>query len=234
MAWGGEGRRPTLYGRRRGRRPRPGREALLAELLPRLAVPLPLEGSRLDPATLFADHVSGIWLEIGFGAGEHLVAQAAANPRIGFIGCEPYINGVASLLAHIEREEIGNIRVLADDSRPLLGALAEASIGRAFILFPDPWPKTRHHKRRIVSRPNLDLLAFALADGAELRLATDAADYAEWMLARTALHPSFRWLARSPRDWRLRPPDWPPTRYERKAEAAGRKSFFLRFCRRPR
>lgn len=233
MASEGGCRRPTLYGRRRGRRLRPGREALLAELLPRLAVPLPPDRCRFDPGALFAGGVSEVQLEIGFGAGEHLAAQAAANPRIGFIGCEPYINGVSSLLARIEREAIENIRLLADDSRLLLGALAGSSISRAFILFPDPWPKARHHKRRIVSRPTLDALAFALAAGAELRLATDDAGYAEWMLAHTALHPSFQWLARSPRDWRQRPPDWPPTRYEQKAAAAGRRSVFLRFCRRP-
>ncbi len=234
MVWEGERRRPTFYGRRRGRRLRPGREALLAALLPRLAIPLPPEGDRLDPGALFNGGVSEVWLEIGFGAGEHLATQAVANPGIGFIGCEPYVNGVTSLLSRIEREGIGNIRVWADDSRPLLGVLAGASIGRAFILFPDPWPKARHHKRRIVSRSTLDALAFTLADGAELRLATDDSDYAAWMLARAAPHPSFQWLARSPRDWRQRPPDWPPTRYERKATAAGRESMYLRFRRRPR
>ncbi len=171
---------------------------------------------------------------MGFGAGEHLVAQAAADPRRGVIGCEVFENGIVKLLGEIGRRGLGNVRLFCDDARLLVAALSEVSLDRAFILFPDPWPKLRHHKRRIVSTATLDGLARALRDGAELRLATDDSDYLRWMLEHATAHPAFEWLARRPEDWRERPPDWPPTRYEQKALAAGRQPVFLRFRRRPR
>jgi tRNA (guanine-N7-)-methyltransferase len=207
--------------------------ALRETLLPRLRLELPTSG-KLDPRVLFADPVEAVWLEVGFGAGEHLAAQAAANPRIGVIGCEVFENGVVKLLADLQRRALGNVRLFVDDARLLLAALPEASLARTFILFPDPWPKLRHHKRRIVSTATLDALAHAMSDGGELRLATDDADYLCWMLERTTIHPGFEWLARQPGDWRRRPADWPPTRYEQKALAAERKPAFLRFRRRPR
>lgn len=212
---------------------RRGRQALVEKLLPGLAVGLP-EAGGIDPHALFAGPPSSIWLEIGFGAGEHLAAQAVAYADIGFIGCEVFENGVARLLGEIESHALANIRLYIDDARLLLTALPPASIGRVFILFPDPWPKTRHHKRRIVSRQTLDLLAQTMTDGAELRLATDDADYLGWMLELVTGNPDFEWLARRPADWRARPPDWPPTRYEGKARRAGRTPFFLRARRRPR
>jgi tRNA (guanine-N7-)-methyltransferase len=201
--------------------------------LPRLSLELPASG-KLDPRVLFADPADAVWLEIGFGAGEHLASQAAANPRIGVIGCEVFENGVVKLLAELQRRALGNVRLFVDDARLLLAALTEASLARAFILFPDPWPKLRHHKRRIVSTATLDALAYAMSDGAELRLATDDMDYLCWMLERATIHPAFEWLARRPGDWRERPVDWPPTRYEQKALAAGRRPAFLRVRRRPR
>jgi tRNA (guanine-N7-)-methyltransferase len=188
----------------------------------------------LEPRGLFAPPVEAVWLEVGFGGGEHLAAQAAAHPAIGLIGCEVFENGVAKLLAEAQRRGLGNLRLVIDDARLLIAALPEASLARAFILFPDPWPKLRHHKRRIVSAETLDRLAFVLADDAELRLATDDADYLCWMLECATMHPAFSWLARGPRDWRERPADWPATRYEQKALAAGRKPAFLRLRRRPR
>jgi len=206
---------------------------LLRSLLPLLRVELPAQGP-LAPRGLFAPPAEAVWLEVGFGGGEHLAAQAEAHPAIGLIGCEVFENGVAKLLAEVKRRALANVRVFIDDARLLLAALPEASLARAFILFPDPWPKLRHWKRRIVSSETLDRLAFALADGAELRLATDDADYLCWMLERATAHPAFEWLARGPRDWRARPADWPPTRYEQKALAAGRKPAFLRFRRRRR
>lgn len=206
----------------------------MATLLPRIRVALPDAAATLDPLSLFAPPVDELWLEIGFGAGEHLAAQAAERPRTGIIGCEVFENGVARLLAEIARRQLGNVRILMDDARRLLAALPKASLGRAAILFPDPWPKERHKKRRIVSAETLDALAAALGDGAELRLATDDADYAVWMLERATAHPAFEWLARRPSDWRERPADWPPTRYEGKAIAAGRRPVFLRFRRRDR
>ncbi len=226
-------RRRILYGRRRGRALRPGRRALLETLLPRLSVALP-EAGPLDPAALFDPRPRAVWLEVGFGAGEHLLAQARANPDVGLIGCEPYINGVARLLSEIADDPPANLRLFADDARPLIEALAEASVERVFVLFPDPWPKTRHHKRRFVSTPMLDQCARILVDGGELRLATDHAEYARWMLDHLARHPAFAWTARGPRDWRARPADWPETRYEAKARAQGARPVFLRYRRRPR
>lgn len=220
-----------IYGRRRGRPLRPGQRHLHETRLPQLAVTLPETGV-LDPAALFGERPAAVWLEIGFGAGEHLAAQAASHPEIGFIGSEVFENGVARLVAEIARTGIGNIRIFPDDARALLDALAPDSLGRVFILFPDPWPKTRHHKRRLVSTATLDRLAVLMRRGAELRLATDDRDYLAWMLEHATGHPDFKWKARGPADWRERPSDWPPTRYEEKARAAGRTPAFLRFVRR--
>ena len=222
-----------LYGRRRGRPLRSGRQDLLETLLPQLQVSLPPDDGPLDPALLFERRPSDVWLEIGFGSGEHLATQAAANPDIGLIGCEPFLPGVASLLSQLSPELLGRIRLVAGDARPLLWRLGPGTLGRAFVLFPDPWRKTRHHRRRIVSRPVLDRLALAMRPGAELRVATDDAGYLRWILAETLDHPDFEWIVAGPEDWRERPPDWPPTRYERKALRQGRRPAYLRFRRRP-
>ncbi len=225
--------RARLYGRKRGRPLRVGRQRLVDELLPRLAIDLPAAG-QVDFATLFARPRRSVWLEIGFGAGEHLAASAEARRETGFIGCEVFANGIAKLLGEIERRQLDNIRLFADDARLLIAALPPASIDRVFILFPDPWPKARHKKRRIVSTETLDQLARIMTDEAELRLATDDVGYFSWMLERVTAHPAWQWLARRPADWRQRPADQPPTRYEEKARAAGRAPFFLRARRRPR
>lgn len=235
-----------FHGRRRGKKLRPHRSELVRSLLPRLALPVPAQpapegasridarsGEVLEPSAAFGRPVSSVWLEIGFGAGEHLAAQAEAYPDIGFIGAEPFLNGVAALLSRIEARGLENVRILADDVRPLLARLAPGSIGRVFILFPDPWPKPRHHRRRIVNGAVLDALARAMAPGAELRLATDHLEYARWMLAALIAHPEFEWTARRAADWRERATDWPATRYEAKAREAGRAPVFLRMRRRP-
>jgi tRNA (guanine-N7-)-methyltransferase len=202
-------------------------------MLPRFAVVLPGSGP-LDPWALFGAAPRPIWVEIGFGGGEHLADQAESNPAIGFLGCDVFANGIAKLVAEIERRSLANIRVFDDDARLLLAALPAAAVDRVFILFPDPWPKARHKKRRLVSDETLDRLAAIMRDGGELRLATDDPDYLSWMLERVTRHPAFAWRARRPADWRERPPDWPPTRYEEKARAAGRAPYFLRIIRRPR
>lgn len=220
------------FGRRRGRRLRPGRRRRLETLLPRLGVCVPPPGGILDPRDLFAPGTTETWLEIGFGAGEHLAAMAASHPSVGFIGCEPYVNGVANLLALIEREGLDNVRIFADDALLLLPALAEASLGRVMLLFPDPWPKARHAGRRFVSRATVDRLAALLQGGAELRFASDDAAYVRWTLETVGRHPAFAWTPAGPADWRSRPPDWPPTRYEEKALARGARCTFLRFIRR--
>ncbi len=219
-----------LYGRRQGHRLRPHQAELVSTLLPRLSVGLE---APLDLTDLFGG-AKDIWLEIGFGAGEHLSAQAEAHPEVGLIGCEPYLNGVASLLARIERQALPNIRIRMGDARDLLDALDAATLARAFLLFPDPWPKKRHHARRFIAGETLDRLACVLKDGAQFRVATDIDDYCAWTLAHLTAHPDFEWCARTPADWRLRPADWPETRYEMKAKAAGRQCVYLTFRRRPR
>ena len=226
-------RRHQVFGRRRGRALRPGQKALINELLPRLAINVPASG-HLDIAAFFGNARPSIWLEIGFGGGEHLAQMAEQHPQIGFIGCEVFENGIVKLLAQIERRRLDNIRIFADDARSIMAALPPASVDRVFILFPDPWPKRRQHKRRIVSRATLDGLAQIMTDDAELRVATDDADYLCWILEHVTAHPAFEWLARRPGDWRERPRDWPPTRYEAKARAAGRSPDFLRVRRRSR
>jgi tRNA (guanine-N7-)-methyltransferase len=226
-------RSPLHFGRRRGRALRPGQKALIRDFLPQIALTIPVSGE-FDPGGLFDARAGPIWVEIGFGGGEHLADQAERHPETGLIGCEVFENGIAKLLARIKRGRIENIRIFADDGRLLIAALPPASIDRVFILFPDPWPKRRHEGRRIVSRGTLDALARVMTDGAELRLATDDRDLLSWMLERATDHPAFEWLARRPCDWRERLPDWPLTRYEEKAQAAGRPAIFLRFRRQVR
>jgi tRNA (guanine-N7-)-methyltransferase len=234
VSGGGPRRASQSYGRKRGRRLRAGRQRLMDELLPRLAVTLPPEGEPFGQRARFDASIRGIWLEIGFGAGEHLLRQAARNPEIGFIGAEVYEAGVASLLAGIARENLPNIRIFHGEATALLAALPAASIGRAFVLFPDPWRKTRHHKRRLIGPAGLAELARVLRDGAELRLATDHADYLVWMLEHILKSPDFEWTAKRPSDWRARPADWPETRYEAKAIREGRTPAYLRLVRKPR
>ena len=225
--------RRVLYGRRRGRPLRLGQKGLVDGLLPRLAINLPASGE-FDLRSIFPDPPRSVWLEIGFGGGEHLAALAERHPDTGFIGCEVFENGIAKLLGEIERRCLANIRLFIDDARLLIAALPAAAIERVFVLFPDPWPKQRHHKRRIVSRDTLDHFARIMTDGAELRLATDDPGYLSWMLECVTGHSAFTWLARHPGDWQERPLDWPPTRYEEKARAANRPPFFLRARRRGR
>ncbi|WP_044564260.1 tRNA (guanosine(46)-N(7))-methyltransferase TrmB [Azospirillum sp. B4] len=227
--------RPLLYGRRRGRPLRQHRTSLIEGLLPHLQLDPPATGGTIDPAALFPQPKRDLWFEVGFGGGEHLAQQAAANPDIGFIGCEPFINGVANLLQHIEAQDLsGNIRVCPDDARPILDALPEASVGRVFVLFADPWPKLRHAERRFIGPANLPRLARVLKDGAELRLATDDPQLCRWMLEHAWRHPDFEWLADKAADWRVPPADWVQTRYEQKALEAGRVPVYLRFRRKSR
>ncbi len=222
------------FGRRRGRKASDRQRNLLTTLLPRVGVDVARLAAEPGAglADLFGKQCAQIWLEIGFGGGEHLIWQARANPAVGVIGCEPFEDGVVKVLDAIDREAIGNVRVLADDARPLLRALPEASIDRAFILFPDPWPKRRHQKRRLVQPPLVAELARVMKPGAELRIATDIADYAHTALLAVCGNSQFHWTAAEPADWRTRPADWPPTRYESKATREGRRSYYFRFCRR--
>ena len=225
---------PRSFGRRQGRKLRRGRRELQETLLPRLRLTPPADDSCIDLASAFGDPAGEVWLEIGFGAGEHLAAQAAAHPDVAMIGCEFFINGVASLLSQIDGRGLANIRVFDDDACLLLGALPEASISHAFVLFADPWPKKRHHKRRFISPRNLDALARLLKDGAELYFASDHMGYIRWTLEHVIANDSFIWPATGPRDWRQRPESVFETRYEAKALARGETCVYLRFIRNPR
>jgi len=187
-----EGRRRTLHGRRRGKKLRAGQQSLLDTLLPRLLLALPADAARkIDLARAFGGRLptDGVWLEVGFGAGEHLVWQAEQHPGVGLIGCEPYLNGVAKCLAHIERTGVKNIRLFADDARFVMAALPPRSLSRAFVLFPDPWPKTRHHKRRFVQRETLDTLAGLMIPGSGAS-ARDRRSELPALDGRACLHPS--------------------------------------------
>ena len=178
---------------------------------------------------MFGNTVQDLWLEVGFGAGEHLVWQAEHCPDVGLIGAEPYESGVAKLLTKLAERPLPNIRIYEGDGRDIIDALPDASLGRFFLLFPDPWPKTRHHKRRFLQMDMLDRLARVLKPGAELRFATDDRSYLPYALERLMAHPAFRWLAEGPQDWENRPSGWPPTRYE--AKAIKGPPTYLRFAR---
>lgn len=199
------------FGRRKGRKLRTTKQDLFDSLLPSLKISL--EEARNLPSE------PPIWLEIGFGGGEHLAHLAGLHPEVQFIGCEPYINGISGLLTHINEHNLNNIRIYADDARDLIANLPDNNLERVLILYPDPWHKTRHNKRRLISTEFLNSLARVMKNGAELRLATDNADYATWMLERLIAHKNFKWQAKTCKDWLNPPPEWISTRYEQKAIA---------------
>lgn len=221
-----------IHGRRRGKPLRPRARALVESLLPRLEIAAARLTRGTDPKSFFAAPPRDVWLEIGFGKGEHLLWQAERHPDIGFIGVEPFIDGVAALLAGIEEKGLTNIRVFRDDARFLMDHLTGASLGRCFLLFPDPWPKARHHKRRFVNPANLAEMARCLREGAEFRIGTDHADYGRWILAHMLRQDGFFWDVTAPADCLTRPADWPETRYEAKGAREGRPSIYLSYRRR--
>ncbi|GFE63084.1 tRNA (guanine(46)-N(7))-methyltransferase TrmB [Litoreibacter roseus] len=180
----------------------------------------------LDMTARFGGHP--VWLEIGFGSGEHLVHQAAANPEVRFIGCEPFINGVATLLGKIRRAGVSNISVHPGDARDLFDVLPSGSISKAYLLYPDPWPKARHHRRRFVTPEHLEPLVHAMKPGSEFRVATDIPDYVRQTLQEVP-RAGFEWQAESPKDWRDPWGDWLSTRYEQKALREGRRPHYLTF-----
>lgn len=216
-----------LYGRRQGHKLRQGQAALVEELLPRIAVP---ETGPLDAATLFgADRP--LQVEIGFGAGEHLAAQAAAHPDTGFIGCEPFLNGVVGALGHVRDGGLANVRLHMGDALEVIERLPDASLSRLYLLHPDPWPKARHAKRRMMNHGPLDVIAAKLAPGAEFRLGTDDPTYCRWSMMIMNARRDFAWQARTPADFLTRPADWPETRYERKARRQGHEVWYFRYLR---
>ena len=211
----GKGPRPLrTFGRRGGRALSARQQAYIDDLLPKLEVPITGDGG-LAPESLF-EAVSEVWLEIGFGGGEHFVGQAARRPDIGFIGCEPFIEGMAKALTGIDEAGLSNTRLLMDDARALMASLEDASITRTFILFPDPWPKKRQQKRRLVQREFLDELARISAPGGRIRFATDVKSYADEALEKFLKHGGFNWIAARADDWRCPPEDHLTTRYETK------------------
>tara|TARA_R110001599_G_scaffold237228_1_gene436634 strand:+ start:2072 stop:2764 length:693 start_codon:yes stop_codon:yes gene_type:complete len=223
-----EGR--ILYGRRRGKALRKGQQRLIETLLPELAISLNTD--RVELSSLFPENCREYWLEIGFGSGEHLAWQADHNPEVGIIGCEPYLNGVATLLGKLEEQLAKNVRLHNEAAELLTEKLPDACLDRAFILFPDPWPKASHNKRRFVSTSNIAALARVLKSGSELRIATDHTDYGAWILWHMLQSEEFVWEAEKPEDWRARSRDWPSTRYEMKAIEKGLRPVYYRFRRR--
>jgi|TARA_B100000614_G_scaffold161643_1_gene143966 tRNA (guanine-N7-)-methyltransferase len=225
--------RRHVYGRTKGKALRSRQANLMETLFPRVSISL--EEKQIDPRPLFGG-VKEVWLEIGFGGGEHLAHQAETHPEIGIMGCEPFLNGVAKLVSEIDARSLSNVRILNDDARFLLERLAPASLARVFILYPDPWPKKRHNKRRFMNPETLGFLARALKPGGELRFASDIPDYIAWTLAHVSRFnrengETFVWTAECAADWRTPYKGWPGTRYEAKAIREGRTPCYLSFLR---
>jgi len=224
-------RKPCFYGRRKGKPIRAGRMAAYNALMPAVGITLDdIAGDGpVDPRGFVETPVEDVWMEIGFGDGKQLLHQARENPDVGFIGCEPFVNGVATLCRDMQEHGVTNIRIFQNDARLLMARLADRSLGRCFLLNSDPWPKTRHHKRRFVQKETLDTLHRLLKPGAEFRMSTDHPGLAAWELEKTYFHPGFHWTARRAADWRDRPADMPETRYQHKGQEQGRPTVFLTF-----
>ncbi len=215
-----------IWGRRQSRPLKESQRQVLADLWPKVSLELP-EQSMINPLDLFTPPLTDLWVEIGFGGGEHLAAQATLHPQIGFVGCEPFVNGVASLMVQIQEQSLKNIRIVKDDARLLLARLPDQSVGRIFVLFPDPWPKKRHNKRRIIQDESVTVFARILKQEGLLQMATDDADYAEWMQSIMVQHDEFELVLEGRASIYDRPQDWPATRYEQKGIAQGRAPVYL-------
>ncbi|WP_075216435.1 tRNA (guanosine(46)-N7)-methyltransferase TrmB [Mongoliimonas terrestris] len=225
-----DAREAAFFGRRKGKPLRALQAERLSALLPRLA--LPLHRPHTDPlSALFAHAPSEIRLEIGFGGGEHLVHRALERPDVGFIGVEPFVNGMAKALVAVEAHALSNIRFSDRDAIEVLDWLPAGSLDRVVLLYPDPWPKKRHWKRRFVGPDTLDRFARVLKPGGAFHFASDIESYVDWTLFETRRHPAFRWTAERPADWSLPWAGWPGTRYEAKALREGRKPAYLTFAR---
>ncbi|WP_299281141.1 tRNA (guanine(46)-N(7))-methyltransferase TrmB [uncultured Tateyamaria sp.] len=223
----------NFYGRLKGKTLKKSQRAYIAEDLEALSPGAVSWKDNPDRVPLDLEALFGgkpVWLEVGFGGGEHLVHQAVSNPDVGIIGAEPYINGVAMLLGKIRRAGVSNLAVHPGDARDLMDVLPAASIARAFLLYPDPWPKARHHRRRFVTQEHLVPLARTMQPGAILRVATDIPDYVRQTLEEVP-QAGFEWLAEGPGDWRVPWEDWISTRYEQKALREGRVPHYLTFRR---
>lgn len=224
-------RRDSLWGRRKGKPLSTRRTELMATRLPSLAVDIE-ESAPTNLAKLFPGQVSSVFLEIGFGGGEHLVHEAKEYPETGFIGAEPFLNGLAKAVASVADLELTNVRLFGGDATALLDWIPAASLQRVDLLYPDPWPKKRHRKRRFVSSQNLDRISRVLARGGVFRVASDIESYISWTLEHCLKREDLEWTAARADDWRQPFKGWPSTRYEAKALAAGRRPTYLTFCRR--
>ena len=215
-----------LYGRRSGHKLREGQAALVEDLLPKISVP----DGPLSSDILFSDD-RPLELEIGFGAGEHLAAQATARPDLGFIGCEPFLNGVVGALVHVESGGLSNVRLHMGDALEVLARLPDASLERVYLLHPDPWRKARHAKRRMMNPGPLDRIAAKLKPGGEFRFGTDHPIYIRWAMMQMNQRRDFDWQISGPHDFLTRPDDWPEPRYERKARRLGHEVWYFKFRR---
>ncbi len=235
-----------FYGRRKGKKIKPSREVLLDHLLPRLRLPRFDENQSVSPDCVFPFKPKEVWLEIGFGGGEHLAEQSFRYQDIGFVGAEVFLNGVTSLLTHLSGKErtddIGqdvclkegrtdNVRIYDEDVRDILPSFQASSFDRIYVLFPDPWPKRKHKDRRFIGPKNLAVLSRLLKKGGELRIASDDMNYIRWSLEHLLKHQDFQWTAQTSLDWTSPPCDWVSTRYEQKALAKGKKPIYLIFKR---
>ncbi len=221
----------NFYGRIKGKALKPNQQMDLDTLLPKLAIHGITQSENPDRRPLDMPAIAQgrpVWLEIGFGGGEHLVHQAKRNPDVCFIGVEPYVNGMAMLLGKLRRERVDNVRLHLGDARDLMDVLPDGVIDKAFLLYPDPWPKARHHRRRFVTPEHLLPLARVVRQGAEFRVASDIADYIRQALEEIP-QAGFEWLAEGPEDWRVPWSDWLSTRYEQKAIREGRPQHYLTF-----
>ncbi len=216
-----------LYGRQQGHKLRQGQQALVDATLPMLSVPR--EG-QLNARTLFDDD-RPLEVEIGFGAGEHLAGQAAMRPDHGFIGCEPFLNGVVGALGHVRDAGLENVRLHMGDALEVIERLPDGALDRAYLLHPDPWPKARHAKRRFMNAGPIATIARKMRPGGEFRFGTDHPIYCRWAMMVMGQRPEFEWLAESPRDFLTRPDDWPETRYEAKARRIGHEVWYFRYRR---
>lgn len=225
-------KKKRVYGRRAGRPLNSMRRQAMEERFPKISIGLELLGEKGDavPCSFFSSRYKEYWLEIGFGTGEHLIELVKKYPDTGFLGVEPYLNGMAAFVKDAPENQ-DNYRVLMDDAMLLAHSLIAKSVSRIYVLNPDPWPKTRHHKRRIINQENLTAFARILKTGGQLIMATDVDDLAEWMVTECSNHPDFNWTAERDADWKTPPDEWIETRFAAKGRRAGRKQSFLIFER---
>lgn len=228
---GSDHKKRSLFGRRQGRALKGDRADAMQTIFPKLKLDETIltEKHTLSPENLLGKNYDSYWLEIGFGHGERLAALAQQNPKTGYLGAEPFVNGMAAFVKDMDTPLLENVKVLMDDGMILANSIKPSSLDGIYILNPDPWHKTRHHKRRIINHKNLDIFAKILKPKGKLILTTDVEDLANWMLTHTVTHTQFKWLANYKQDWSSAPDDWVTTRYETKGAKGAKKMAYLHF-----